>query len=48
MKAAVDGFATTDPGKMIPYIDSTFRTIADKNHRAFAGLSMGRAHVWTV
>jgi enterochelin esterase family protein len=29
--------------ELIPYIDSTFRTIADKNHRALAGLSMGGA-----
>ncbi len=26
---------------VIPMIDSTFRTIADRNHRAMAGLSMG-------
>ena len=26
---------------LIPYIDSTFRTIADRDHRAMAGLSMG-------
>ncbi|MFN2614190.1 MAG: alpha/beta hydrolase [Actinomycetota bacterium] len=28
-------------GAMIPYIDATFRTLADKQHRAVAGLSMG-------
>jgi enterochelin esterase family protein len=26
---------------LIPYIDSTFRTIADQQHRAMSGLSMG-------
>ncbi|MEO7768340.1 MAG: alpha/beta hydrolase-fold protein [Ferruginibacter sp.] len=26
---------------LIPFIDSSFRTIADRNHRAMAGLSMG-------
>jgi enterochelin esterase-like enzyme len=26
---------------LIPYIDSNFRTIADREHRAMAGLSMG-------
>jgi len=26
---------------LIPFIDKTFRTIADRNHRAMAGLSMG-------
>ena len=27
--------------ELIPYVDSHFRTIADRNHRAMAGLSMG-------
>jgi endo-1,4-beta-xylanase len=27
--------------ELIPYIDSNFRTLADKKHRAMAGLSMG-------
>jgi len=26
---------------LIPWVDSNFRTLADKNHRAMAGLSMG-------
>jgi surfactin synthase thioesterase subunit len=26
---------------LIPFIDTTFRTIADRDHRAMAGLSMG-------
>ncbi len=25
---------------LIPYVDSTFRTVADREHRAMAGLSM--------
>lgn len=29
---------------LIPFIDSHFRTIADRDHRAMAGLSMGGAH----
>ena len=29
---------------LIPYIDSTFRTLADSDNRAMAGLSMGGAH----
>jgi len=29
--------------EMIPYIDATFRTLADQAHRAMAGLSMGGA-----
>ena len=29
---------------LVPTIDATFRTIADRDHRAMAGLSMGGAH----
>ena len=29
---------------MVGYVDSHFRTIADKNHRAISGLSMGGFH----
>ena len=36
-----DGFANTLIKDCIPYIDSHFRTLADKEHRAMAGLSMG-------
>ena len=36
-----DGFANTLIKDVIPMIDSRFRTIADKEHRAMAGLSMG-------
>ena len=31
-------------GDLIPFVDATFRTIADSDHRAMAGLSMGGAH----
>ena len=34
-------FETVLVDELIPYIDSTFRTQADKKHRAMAGLSMG-------
>jgi enterochelin esterase-like enzyme len=33
---------------LIPYIDSTFRTIADRDHRAMAGLSMGGMQTFQV
>lgn len=34
---------------LIPYIDKTYRTRADRNDRAIAGLSMGGAHaVWAA
>ena len=36
-----NGFETVLVDELIPYIDSHFRTIADKKHRAMAGLSMG-------
>ena len=34
-------FETVLVDELIPYIDSNFRTLADKKHRAMAGLSMG-------
>jgi enterochelin esterase-like enzyme len=34
-------FATVLLQELIPYVDSHFRTLADRNHRAMAGLSMG-------
>ena len=33
---------------LIPYIDSTFRTIPDREHRAMAGLSMGGMETFQV
>ena len=33
---------------LIPWIDSNFRTLADKDHRAMAGLSMGGMQTATV
>jgi enterochelin esterase family protein len=33
---------------LIPFIDSTFRTIADREHRAMAGLSMGGMQTFQV
>lgn len=34
--------------ELIPYIDKNFRTIADRDHRAFAGLSMGGAQAFRL
>ena len=31
-------------GSLIPYVDGNFRTLADADHRAMAGLSMGGSH----
>ena len=33
---------------LIPYVDSTFRTLADRDHRAMAGLSMGGMQTFQV
>jgi enterochelin esterase-like enzyme len=33
---------------LIPYIDSTFRTIPDRDHRAMAGLSMGGMQAFQI
>ena len=34
--------------ELVPAIDSNFRTIADREHRAIAGLSMGSAQTLTI
>lgn len=34
-------FQTVLMDELVPYVDKNFRTIADRNHRAMAGLSMG-------
>ena len=34
-------FETVLVDELVPYIDANFRTVADKQHRAMAGLSMG-------
>lgn len=33
---------------LVPYVDRTFRTIADREHRAMAGFSMGGFHTFNV
>ena len=45
MFAEFDQVLTTE---LIPYIDKTFRTIPDREHRAFAGLSMGGAQAFRI
>ena len=34
--------------ELIPFIDSNFRTVADRDHRAMAGLSMGGMQTFQV
>ena len=37
----VDAFQTVLVDELIPYVDANFRTLADRQHRAMGGLSMG-------
>lgn len=37
----IDPFMTVLVDELIPYVDANFQTIADQEHRAMAGLSMG-------
>jgi enterochelin esterase family protein len=41
MGAAGNAYAKLMINDLIPWVDSNYRTIADKDHRAMAGLSMG-------
>ena len=41
MQEMASVFADDVTQALIPYIDSTYRTVADRDHRAMAGLSMG-------
>ncbi len=43
-----NGFETVLVDELIPYIDSHYRTKADKAHRAMAGLSMGGMETHTI
>lgn len=42
------GFETVLIDELIPYVDAHFRTIADQEHRAMAGLSMGGMETHTI
>jgi len=41
MRDMASAFQADMTDALIPFIDSTFRTVADRDHRAMAGLSMG-------
>lgn len=43
-----NGFEEVLCDELIPYIDSHFLTVADKDHRAMAGLSMGGMETHTI
>ena len=38
---SMSGFLTELPKDAVPFIDATYRTLADRENRAMAGLSMG-------
>ena len=46
----IDSFQTVLVDELIPYVDASFRTIANQSHRAMAGLSMGgmETHIITL
>lgn len=44
----IDSFQTVLVDELIPYVDAHFRTIADRSHRAMAGLSMGGMETHTI
>ena len=48
MQDMADVFEADVTEALIPFVDSTFRTIADRDHRAMAGLSMGGMQTFQV
>lgn len=44
----IEPFQTVLLDELMPYVDSNFRTIADRDHRAMAGLSMGGFETKTI
>jgi enterochelin esterase-like enzyme len=43
-----NGFEKVLVDELIPYVDANFRTLADQNHRAMGGLSMGGMETKTI
>lgn len=44
----IEPFQTVLLDELMPYVDANFRTIADRDHRAMAGLSMGGFETKTI
>jgi len=44
----IENFQTVLVDELIPYVDTNFNTIADQQHRAMAGLSMGGMETHTI
>jgi len=48
MRESTAAFEDDVTQALIPLIDSTFRTLSDRNHRAMAGLSMGGMQTFQI
>ena len=48
MRERMGAFEEDMTQALIPFVDKTFRTIADRDHRAMAGLSMGGMETFQV
>jgi enterochelin esterase family protein len=48
MRESTAAFEDDVTQALIPFIDSTFRTLSDRNHRAMAGLSMGGMQTFQI
>jgi enterochelin esterase family protein len=48
MQGMIGAFEADVTEALIPFIDRTFRTIADRHHRAMAGLSMGGMQTFQI
>jgi len=48
MQEMTDAFEDDVTQALIPFIDSTFRTLPDRDHRAMAGLSMGGMQTFQI
>jgi enterochelin esterase-like enzyme len=48
MNEPYKSFDSVISSDLIPFIDANFRTIANRDHRAFAGLSMGGAQAFRI
>jgi enterochelin esterase family protein len=48
MQDMMSAFEADVTDALIPFIDRTFRTIADRDHRAMAGLSMGGMQAFQI
>lgn len=48
MSSMMGGFESSFMDEIVKYVDSNYRTVADRDHRAIAGLSLGGLHTLFV